>query len=400
MAPHDQMRWTSALSERIDPHEALAEAAAAVREDLQGEPDLTLLFASDHFASAYAELSRSARAELGEGVLIGCSATGVIGQGREVERREALSLVAARLPRVDVRPFHCELPPDSPEGWSAVLGAPPTDDTCFVLLCDPFSLDAEGMLRSLDAAAPRAPKVGGVISGAQQPGDGALFLGPHVLHEGMVGVALRGDVAMRTLVSQGCRPIGEPMIITRCSESVIQELNVGTPMLALRRLFAQLPPRDQELARHSLYVGIEMGDGGHRYGHGDFLVREVGGIDPDSGAMMVHGQISDYQVVQFHLRDASAGARDLESRLVELERDGPPDPASGALFFSCLGRGEGLYGVANHDSDLFCRHMGAMPMGGFFGNGEIGPVGGRTFVHGYTGSFAIFGPAARDRAPR
>jgi small ligand-binding sensory domain FIST len=116
--------------------------------------------------------------------------------------------------------------------------------------------------------------------------------------------------------------------------------------------------------------------------------------------MMVHGQIRDYQVVQFHLRDALAGAHDLERRLVELERAGPPGPDSGALFFSCLGRGEGLYGVANHDSDLFCRHLGALPMGGFFGNGEIGPVGGRTFVHGYTGSFAILGPAGEDPSPR
>jgi small ligand-binding sensory domain FIST len=171
---------------------------------------------------------------------------------------------------------------------------------------------------------------------------------------------------------------------------VIYELNTGKPMEALQKLIGQVSPRDQELLRHSLFLGIEMKDDGKsRFDQGDFLIRDVAGIDPSSGAMAVQGVVKDYQVVQFHLRDALTSTQDLERRLARLKRNSGHD-AEGALFFSCLGRGEGLYGVANHDSDLFCRHMGAVPMGGFFGNGEIGPVGGSTFLHGYTSSFAIF----------
>ncbi len=389
MTEPENMCWASALSERIEPKDAIAEVSATVREQLGGAPDLALYFVSDHFGGAYASIPEWIERQLSPGVAVGCSASGVIGRGQEVEQREAISVVAARLPNVHVSPFHCELPPDEPGVWKSMVGPVAGESPSFLLLCDPFSLDTEKMLRSLDSAYPGSPKVGGMLSGTQAPGDGAIFYDTHVLREGMVGVALSGQIEMHTLVAQGCRPVGEPMIITHCSDSVIYELNVGKPMEALQKLFDKVAPRDQELLRHSLFLGIEMNDGKSRYDQGDFLIRDVAGIEPNSGAMAVHGQCRDYQVVQFHLRDALTSTQDLDRRLGGLKRTGGLD-AEGALFFSCMGRGEGLYGVANHDSDLFCRHMGAVPMGGFFGNGEIGPVGGHTFLHGYTSSLALF----------
>lgn len=384
------MRWASALSERIEPEDAIEEVAATVRESLGGPPDLLLYFVSDHYAGAYGSIPEWIDRSLSPAVAIGCSASGVIGRGQEVEQREAISVVAARLPGVRAEVFHCELPPEDPRAWEQLVGVTPADDPSFLLLCDPFSLDTESMLRSLDAAYPRAPKAGGILSGARRPGDGAIFMGDGVLREGMVGIALSGPIEMHTVVAQGCRPVGEPMIITHCRDSIIYELNTGKPMEALQNLIGQVSPRDQELLRHSLFLGIEMKDDGKsRFDQGDFLIRDVAGIDPSTGAMAVQGVVKDYQVVQFHLRDALTSTQDLERRLARLKRSSGHD-LEGALFFSCLGRGEGLYGVANHDSDLFCRHMGAVPMGGFFGNGEIGPVGGSTFLHGYTSSFAIF----------
>jgi small ligand-binding sensory domain FIST len=388
------MQWASALSRRVDARQAVAEAAEVVRDALSGPPDLALLFVSSHYASAFDAIPCWAQAMLSPGCLIGCSASGVVGAGTEVERSEALSIVAARLPGVELFPFHLELPPA--EGQEAIyreLTGLRSGGAGLVLLSDPFSIDVEALLRGLDSAYPGVPKVGGLISGANEAGDGALFLGDRTLREGALGLGLRGRIALDTLVAQGCRPVGQPMIITRCRESVIYELNVGRPVDALRRLFEQLEPRDQELCRHSLFIGIEMSGGSHRYGQGDFLVRNLGGLDPKSGAMNVQGRCRDYQVVQFMLRDARTSAQDLQQRLMERHALKSSGAARGALQFSCVGRGQELFGSANHDSDMFCRQMGALPLGGFFASGEVGPVAGQSFLHGYTSVFGIFSDA-------
>lgn len=391
------MTWASGLSERVDPRAALREAAAAALEALGGTPDLALVFVSSMHAKGYAAIAEEMRACLPEAVL-GCSAVGVIGGGREIERREAISVVVARVPQASVRVFHLEALPRDAEAWQAVTGVSPAahDDATFLLLADAFSIELEPVLERFDAVYPRAIKLGGVSSGAGAAGEGALYYRGALLRDGLVGISMKGGHKLLPVVAQGCRPIGEPMIITRCRESVIQELNVGRPIEALQRTFRGLPPRDQELGRHSLFVGIEMRSGAHRYAHGDFLVREVAGIDPQSGAMAIGGRCQDYQVVQFHLRDAQTSARDLEARLAAVTRELGAQSAAAALIFSCLGRGVALYGEPNHDTDKVVSALGALPVGGFFGGGEIGPVGERTYLHGYTSAIAIFAPRSAD----
>jgi small ligand-binding sensory domain FIST len=324
--------------------------------------------------------------------LLGCAASGVLGTGEEIERREAMSVVAARLPDVQLFPFHVAEGrfPATPEAWYELIGVTAEAAAGFILMVDPASVEAESLLKSLDFAYPKAPKIGGVISGIERAGDAALFLGDRVFRQGTLGIAMSGRIEIQTAVAQACRPVGEPMIITRCRDSIIQELNVGKPVEVLQQLFEKLEPRDQELCRHSLFLGIEMVGQSHRYGLGDFLVRTLAGLEPNSGAMAVQAQLSNYQVVQFHLRDARTSAQDMERHLAELQRARMTRALRGALMFSCLGRGQELYGVPNHDSDLVCRHLGAVPMGGFFADGEIGPIGGRTFVHGYTSVFGAF----------
>ena len=388
----ERMLWASGLSERVDVREAAKEAVAAALDDLGGaRPDLALVFVSSLYAPRYAELA-SLLAELLPGIVIaGCSAIGVIGGGREVERREALSVVLASLPKVQARAFHLESLPTDEAGWERLTGIAPKahDGASFLLFADPYSVEADALLAPLDAMYPRAVKLGGMASGATRVGDVGLFYGGMLLRDGVVGVALSAPLIVDAVVAQGCRPIGEPMIITRSRESVIQELNVGRPMDALQRTFKGLSPRDQELGRHSLYVGIEMRSGGHRYEHGDFLVREVAGFDPQTGAMAISGGCQDYQVVQFHLRDAQTSAQDLEQRLSDVVRKLGGTSAAGALLFSCVGRGHALYGESNHDSNLVRRLLGTIPIGGFFGAGEFGPVGDRTFFHGSASSIAV-----------
>jgi small ligand-binding sensory domain FIST len=335
-----------------------------------------------------------AHARFGKALVIGCAADGVLAGGAEIERSEALGLLVGTLPGVDLLPFHAEVAPRDAEGWRTLIGADPASLAGCVLLGDPFS-DVDSWASHFDVACPDVPKLGGLASGVGAPGDAGLFFGRRLVRDGVVGLGLRGAVSVRTLVAQGCRPIGRPMIAMRCRDSIIDELDVGKPVEVLRALFDSLDPRDQELGRHSLYLGVEMGDRGGRYVQGDFLIREIAGMDPNSGAMALHGRIRPYQVVQFHLRDARTAAEDLDQRLARLPRlPGAAPDAQAALLISCVGRGRALYGSANHDSQRLREALGPLPLAGFFASGELGQVGGQMFLHGYTSVVGVFGPGA------
>jgi small ligand-binding sensory domain FIST len=214
-----------------------------------------------------------------------------------------------------------------------------------------------------------------------------------------VGVALSGALVVDTLVAQGCRPIGVPMLVTRCKGNLMEELDEEPPLEVLAALHASLEPRDQALMQHSLFLGLEMKEEQVEHAPGEYLVRNLVGVDRSTGAIAVGASLHQYQVVQFMLRDARTAEEDLQ-RLLDRERHaraaGRP---SGALLFSCTGRGAGLFGCADHDTGLFLERLGRVPLGGFFCNGEIAPVAGTTFLHGYTSAFALFREAGPVAAP-
>jgi small ligand-binding sensory domain FIST len=391
------MRWASALSEIERTSDAVAAAAAEVVRELRGDaPDLVIAFASPHHRPGYPRLADLIAAELPDALLVGCSGGGIIGAGHEVEEAPALSLTAASLPGVSLQPFHVEqedLPPaGAPDSaWREVIplrAARPQ----FLVLADPMTIDAPALVAGLDAGWPRATKFGGLASGGRGPGDNRLFLEDRALRGGAAGVALSGNVAVETIVAQGCRPIGKPLIVTRCKDNVILEVDGRPPLLELHDLYESLDGRDQELFRHSLFVGLEMHEEQVEYREGELLVRNLVGADADTGALAVGAHVKQMQVVRFLLRDARTAAEDL-TRLLERSR-ARNEPPAGALLFSCLGRGAHLFGRPDHDTGLFREKVGAVPLGGFFCNGEIGPVGGSTFLHGYTSAFALFRGAA------
>lgn len=384
------MRWASTIGQGADAQAAFGDAADRIEAALGATPDLVAMFVSRDLAAESAVLTRLACARFADSLVLGCSASGVIGDGRELEQAPALSLTAAVMPDVKLRPLRFEGLPPRPQDWPERLGIAPDVGPAFVLLADPFSLDADAFVRGLDIAYPGAVKIGGLASGADAPGGNALFLGDEVFDSGAVGAALWGDVAVDTLVAQGCRPIGEPFIVTRSEGSVIHELDRGRPLEVLQRLYLTLDEADQALARQSLFLGIEMRDQRRAYEPGDFLIRNVVGSRPETGAIAVGGRLESYQVVQFHLRDARTAAADLDARLDRYGREASSPPLEGGLLFSCLGRGRRLYGEDDHDSRALRRRLGEVPLGGFFCNGEIGPVGGRTFLHGYTSAFGLF----------
>ncbi|MCU1278937.1 MAG: hypothetical protein JWM53_2483 [bacterium] len=385
------MKWASALSEAQETAAAVTAATGELARQLDGvAPDLVVAFVSPHHAEGYEALPARVAAAFPRALLFGCSAAGVIGAGHEVEERAALSLTAAVLPGVTLRPLvFADAPDDGPdataEAWRERVGIAVVDDPQFLLVVDPFTFDANALIAGLDAAYPGGRKLGGLASGGSGPGQNALWAGPRLQRVGAVGVAMTGNIALDTIVAQGCRPIGDPMPITRSDGHIVRELGGREPVAVMRAMFEGLDARDKELFRHSLFVGLEMEDGNIEF-RGDFLVRNIVGVDPNTGALAVAAKVRQWQVLQFLLRDAETAEHDLTARL---ERYRGPEPA-GALLFSCLGRGKNLFGRADHDTDLFKKRVGAVPLGGFFCNGEIGPVGGQTFLHGYTSAFGLF----------
>ena len=394
------MKWATAISRRTSFEDALLECAEGVAHRLgPGPVSLTLAFVTPHFAGSYPRLYELAGRYLEPETFLGCSGGGVIGGGEEVERAPAVTLISARLPDVSLTPFRVsgQLPDldGPPDAWERMVGVRAHDEPQFVVLADPFSGHPQTLLAGLDYAFPSSPKIGGLASGATSPGLNALFLDDGVFSEGTVGVALSGDVAIDTVVAQGCHPIGELMRITGCRGNLLYELDGRPAIEVLRELFTTLDERDRQLASMALFVGVLMDEFSKEPQVGDFLIRNLVGVDPSRGAIAIGETLQEGMRLRFHVRDAQTSAQDLHTMLGSYGKT-PSGPVSGALLFSCLGRGEGLYGRPNFDTGVFREYLGDVPVGGFFCNGEIGPVSGSTFLHGYTSSFGLF----RPRTPR
>jgi small ligand-binding sensory domain FIST len=392
------MKWAAAISRKTSFEDAVLECAEGVARRLgPGPVSLALAFVTPHFANSYPRLYGLLDRYLEPGTLLGCSGGGVIGGGEEVERAPAVTLVAARLPQVRIEPFHISGPlPDldgPPDAWERLIGVRAQDEPQFVLLSDPFSGRPEALLAGLDYAFPNSPKIGGLASGATSPGLNALFLDDEVFTEGTVGVAMSGDVAIDTVVAQGCRPVGELMRVTSCTGNFLYELDGRPTFEVLQELFATLDERDRHLASTALFIGVLMDEFREEPQVGDFLIRNLIGVDPRRSAIAVGESLQEGMRLRFHVRDAETSAEDLHTMLKSYQKSlSRTESPSGALLFSCLGRGEGLYGRPNFDTGIFREHLGDVPVGGFFCNGEIGPVGGATFLHGYTSSFGLFRP--------
>jgi small ligand-binding sensory domain FIST len=408
------MQWANALSTRPSLEAAVTEVVEKVTQSLSGAPDLGIVFISSAYGSDYPRLVPLILEKLPLPVLIGCGGGGVIGMKTpnlvwEVEANPALSLTVANLPGVDIEPFqiNSEQLPDldsPPNAWSDLIRVSPTKNPQFILLCDPFTSRINDLLEGLDFAYPEAVKIGGLASASTMGLPSALFYHhpktatSQLYREGIIGLAVSGNIIVETIVAQGCRPIGQPWRISQGERNIILELTdpqdnsfTCTPLEKLRDLIPTLSDKDQQLAQTSLFIGIARDEFTSQLQPGDFLIRNLLGVDPRQGAIAIGDHVRPGQRIQFHLRDADTSAMDLELLLQSYQQTAnPSSSALGALMFSCLGRGEALYGKPNFDSRLFRRYLDSVPLGGFFCNGEIGPVGGSTFLHGYTSAFAIF----------
>ncbi|MBI5367412.1 MAG: FIST C-terminal domain-containing protein [Planctomycetes bacterium] len=389
------MRFVSAASRESDLAKACAECAERVRA-AGVRPDLLLVFVTpDHGASDPGEHLASLRAATGARHLVGCTGGGLIGGGAEHEEQPALTVLALALPGAAIHPYHFVQEEMEPAEAGSFLGGrlpelPAGAHPVYLVLAEPYTFDTERLLAEIDAAHPGAPALGGNASGGGGPGQQPLFLDDEVYTEGAIGVRLAGGFEFRALVSQGCRPIGRHLVITKAEGNVIFQVG-GRPVLhVLKEILEAMPEDDQRRARAGLHVGRVINERQEAFKQGDFLIRNPIGIDPESGALAVGDLFRKGQTIQFHVRDAAAAAEDLRTMLASFAAElGDRRPAGGVLF-SCNGRGERLFGVPNHDTGLVKGALGDVPLAGFFCAGEVGPVGGRNFLHGFTSALGFF----------
>ncbi|MGD1020709.1 MAG: FIST N-terminal domain-containing protein [Verrucomicrobiia bacterium] len=389
------MRFASALTTKTDWAEAVEDLGCQVAAQLGTvKAQLAVLFAHPGYVPHIEKIIEATTKAVGAEHLLGCTGAGIIGTDREVEEKPALSLLVGELPGVTIYPFElAEKELEESTGaafWHYQLELEPSCQPQFVLLVDPYTTRAMQLVDALADAYPQAPMVGGLASGAQQAGENRLFVDGKVYDEGAVGIGLTGRVSLRSIVSQGCRPIGEPFTITRADKNVVFELAGRPPMKILQEMLPQLPTRDRDLARSALFLGRVVNEYQDEFSRGDFLIRNLIGSDPQSGALAVGDLMRTGQTVQFQVRDAQTADEDLRHLLAKERNDPARKQPHGALLFSCLGRGERMYGTADHDIRVVQENIGPVPTAGFFCNGEIGPVGRRAFIHGFTSVVALF----------
>jgi len=383
------LRVGAGLSTRRSGLAAADAALGAALEPLAGAiPDLAFLFVAPQFEDELAAIVESANASLGGGVLLGCVAGGVIGATREVEDAPAVAAWAATLPGVTVRPFLMTYSEEEEHAVFDGLEEVPTTapDSVLLMLADPFTFPAHLLLDHLNEHAPGLPIVGGMASGGLTAGRTRLILDDEIHTEGAVGAILEGAAGASAVVSQGCRPVGETFAITRAERNVVFELGGEPAVKRVEELYATATPRDQLLMRRGLHVGQAASELKAELGRGDFVIRNLVGVDRGAGSIAISDMAEIGQTIQFQVRDADSAREDLR-QILEIER---LSPVAGALLFSCNGRGKGLFGEANHDVGALRNALGDIPVAGFFAAGELGPVSGRNFVHGFTASMLLF----------
>jgi small ligand-binding sensory domain FIST len=362
--------------------EGVITAAVHAREQIGGNAALGFLFATEEWVPHLEDTLELVRLHGRVSQLVGCSAWGTIGRRTELERRPGLSLLLLAVPPTcfEVFSFGNEdsLPVPTANSGSEVSG--------WVVLGRPGFNSLEDFVSELNAAYPGVPIVGGLASASSEE----TFL----LHDGRVesapilAVRCHRPLLLRWLVSQGCRPIGEPLPITKAEGNLIIEIGNIPAYQALETAFLSIPAEERVAVKNNLFVGLAVSEYVEEFRRGDFLVRNILGADPQAGALAIGDYPRVGRTIQFQLRDARSAHEDLSDQAILAAKS--LSGLLGTVLFSCAGRGRNLFGTRDHDAIVLADRIGDCPLAGFFCSGEIGPVGDQTYLHGYTASAAMF----------
>jgi small ligand-binding sensory domain FIST len=386
------MNFTVALSTSEDTADALEQVCAEIRLQLAGSANLAIVFISPHHAGEAEKIAAAICDATRTETILGCTGEAIVGADREIEGQPAIALWVAQMPGVDVRTFHLSFERHADgglfTGWPGNFVDELPAGSSLLLLGEPFSFPVDVLIAQINERDRVTPVIGGMASGGWGPGQNKLILGREVYSEGAVAAVIDGPVRVRSIVSQGCRPVGRPFVVTKSDRNVILELGGQTAMQRLHEVYETLSPREKELVQSGLHVGRVLSEYQGEFRRGDFLVRNVVGADPKSGAIAIGDYVRTGQTVQFHIRDADTADDDLRELLADCVDSGA-QPA-GALLFTCNGRGTRLFTEDNHDARCVHAAFDGVPLAGFFAQGELGPVSGMNFLHGFTASMALF----------
>jgi small ligand-binding sensory domain FIST len=377
-------RYAAALSLHPAPVEAVGEVAGEILERFDGaRPDLLVCFASPHHVGAFEDIAHGLRGLCEPEVLLGGTAVGIAGGGLEVEDGPALSVLAASFGAGHIDGVALDVV-ETDEGLT-ITGWPDTVPArgTMLMFADPYTFPVGDFLALCNARVPGLTVVGGMASAARGPGGNRLVLDDNVRTTGAVALLCSDDVPLRPVVSQGCRPIGKPLTVTRAERNLVYELAGQPAMARLQEVVQAATEAERDMMREGLHVGLVVDEHKLDFDRGDFLVRNVLGADQDTGALSIGERVEIGTTLQFHVRDADAADEDLRALL---------DPVRGeaALLFTCNGRGTHLFTEPNHDASTIEEFLGPVPLAGAFCAGELGPVGGRNFLHGFTASMVVF----------
>ncbi len=389
------MRFAASVTDSAQTDRAIEELLAPIdRRVTPGMVDLALLFATGHFEDDLEAVVDQITTALPNAVLLGCTAEGTLGVDRELVGVPSMSLLAASMPEVHVRSFHIKQQDigtaTTSHDWERLVAVAPESHPLFIAFADPFRLAITDVLDQINQVYPGAPLMGGVASASHRPDQNRLIINGEIHRDGMVGVALTGPFSVTTVVSQGCRPIGKPFVITKGEQNVVLELGGRPALERLHKVIVGLSEQDERLARQSLLLGRVIDEYKGRFGPGDFLIQNILGADRANGAIAIAGHARVGATVQFHVRDAESADRDLRNLLApHADKD-----IKGAMLFGCNGRGTNMWTQAGHDVGVLREILGDVPVAGFFCGGEFGPISGKNFVHGFTASIALFTEAS------
>ena len=384
-----QNAFASAVITTTDWRASLETSCQRLNSHLSNQIDLLVLFVSAHFQTHLEEITECLQTQLSPRHLIGGTGESIVADATEIETSPAISLWCASLPetQIDSMRLTFERTPDGGTflGWPDSLGSEWEENSVMLLVGEPFSFPADGLLSRLEEDHPGVPVVGGLASGFQMPDENRIIIGSEVYNNGAAAVVLQGGVKTKTVVSQGCRPIGDRFVITSAEQNMITGLGGKPALEVIIKLDEELTTNDQRAMQNGVHIGRVVSEYQEEYQIGDFLIRNVVGVDPEQKAVVVADYLRVGQTVQFHIRDHESASLELNQLLSQLET-----PCAAALLFTCNGRGTRMFEVESHDAATLSKHLGAIPVTGIFAQGELGPVGGKNFLHGFTASIIAF----------
>ena len=388
--------FASALSTESESEAAIDEVVDTLKSGLAGrKPDLAVVFVSHHHGTAIEGLGPRIASATGARLVIGCTGEGIVGTTREIERGAAISLLGGAMPGTELRPFVVQARrlDETRITFTSMPEVKDASRASIVLLADPFTFPTGDYLEALQAEHPGVPVVGGMASGGTGPGQNLLITGEGVVESGAIGLVVEGEIEVRSIVSQGCRPVGKPWVITACKDNLIQKLGGKTAVQVLMETLQSVSEADRNLLQSRPFLGLAVDPTKSTFSRADFIVRMLLGVQPQQGAIEVaEHNLRLGQTVQFLVRDAASAGEDLVALMRERVGAGTPDASAlGALVFSCNGRGTRMFPKPDHDIGCIQSAFPSLvPASGFFAMGEIGPIGGRNFLHGFTASVAVF----------